>query len=172
MNKYGSYEDLEITRKHLKMTKQGEKEGFSDFVTRWREMTSQMSKRPDEEEQLEIIQKNFTPDVLACMGKHVFPHFRALLSMGSQVEEELAKKSNTEPKKTPGQYAGKKTTAPAVNQLSSYPQNPYQQQNPFPQQKPVHGSETQDTRPNRRWDISHPCGSQCANQPSPKSSTS
>ena len=114
MNKYGSNKNLEITRKHLEVAKQGKKEGFSDFVTQWREMASQMSKRPDEEEQLEIIQKNFTLDVLACMGKHVFPHFRALLSMGSQVKEELAKKSDTEPKKTPGQYARNKTAAPAV----------------------------------------------------------
>ena len=97
------------------MAKEGDKERFSDFVTRWREIASQMSKRLDEKEQLEIIQKNFTPNVLACMGKHVFPHFRALLSIRSQVKEELAKKSDIEPKKTPGQYAWKKTTAVAVN---------------------------------------------------------
>jgi len=137
MTKYGSNEVLEITRKHLEMAKQGENEGFSDFVTRWREMASQMSKRPDEKEQLEIIQKNFTPAVISCIGKHVFPHFRALLSMGSQVEEELAKRSDVESKKAPGQYVGKKTTTPVVNQLSSFlqlnqpPQNPYPQQNQF-----------------------------------------
>ena len=50
MNKYVSNEDLEIIWKHLEMAKQGEKEGFSDFVTRGREMASQMSTRPDEEE--------------------------------------------------------------------------------------------------------------------------
>jgi len=95
-------------------------------------MASQMFKRPDEEEQLEIIQKNFTPAVLSCMGKHVFPHFRALLSMGSQVEEELAKKAEIDTKKA--SYTGRKTATPVVNQLSSYPyqQNPFQQ----PQQTP------------------------------------
>ncbi|KAM7469299.1 hypothetical protein LguiA_007482 [Lonicera macranthoides] len=36
MTKYRSNENLEITRKHLEMAKQGEKESFSDFVTRWR----------------------------------------------------------------------------------------------------------------------------------------
>ena len=34
MNNYESNEDLDITRKLLEMAKQGEKEGFSDFVTR------------------------------------------------------------------------------------------------------------------------------------------
>ena len=84
-----------------------------------------MSKRPNKEEQLDIIKKNFTPTVISCMGKHVFPYFWALLSMGSQVEEELAKKLETESKKTSSQYSGKKTIASTVNQLSSYQQNSF-----------------------------------------------
>lgn len=47
--------------------------------------------------------------------------------MGSQVEEELNRKMETETKKA--LYAGKKITTSAVDQLSSFPyeQNPFQQ---------------------------------------------
>lgn len=41
------------------------------------------------------------------------------MSMGSQVGEKLAKKVETKLKKAP--FAGKKTTALTVNQLSTYP---------------------------------------------------
>lgn len=47
--------------------------------------------------------------------------------MASQVEEELSKKDESETKKAPAQFFGKKTTAPVVNQISMYPY----QQNPF-----------------------------------------
>ena len=99
-------------------------------------MAFQISKQSDEEEQLEIIQMNFTPAVISCMGKHVFAHFRRHLSMESQVEEELSKKVETESKKTSGQYSGKKTAAPAVNQLSLFQKSPFQQQSYQQQKKP------------------------------------
>ena len=45
MEHYKSNEELKITRKHLEMAKQRDNENVSDFITRWRELASQMINR-------------------------------------------------------------------------------------------------------------------------------
>ena len=50
MEHYKSNEELKITRKHLEMTKQRDTESVSDFITRWRELASQMIDRVPKEE--------------------------------------------------------------------------------------------------------------------------
>lgn len=60
---YKSNEELKMTRKHIEMTKQRDTESVNDFITRWRELASQMMDKIPEKEQLSMITKNFKPEI-------------------------------------------------------------------------------------------------------------
>ncbi|KAM7489419.1 hypothetical protein LguiB_026903 [Lonicera macranthoides] len=113
---YKTNEELKVTRKHLEMAKQKEGESINEFVTRWRELAAQMVERLDEEEQLGMIVKNLKPEIRTQMGHQFFGKFKALLHVGNEIEEELAKQAKT--KKSASQY--KKTSTSAINQVTSY----------------------------------------------------
>ena len=74
-----------------------------------------MVDRIPEEEQLSMIAKNFKPEIKAGMGRQYFEHYKALIHVANETEEDLAK--TDELKKASSQY---KKFAPAVNQVWSY----------------------------------------------------
>ena len=88
---YKSNEELKITRKHLEMAKQRDTENVSDFITRWRELASQMVDRIPEDEQLSMIAKNFKLEIRTGMGRQYFERYKALMHVANETEEELAK---------------------------------------------------------------------------------
>ena len=98
MKHYKSNEKLKITRKHLEMTKQRDTENVNDFITRWKELASQMVDRIPEEEQLGMIVKNFKPEIRNGMGHQYFKRYKALMHVANEIEEELAQAA--EAKKT------------------------------------------------------------------------
>ena len=53
--------EVDITRRDLETTKQGPKESFSTFITKWRAKATQMMNRPSEEEQLAMVVNNLLP---------------------------------------------------------------------------------------------------------------
>ena len=53
--------EVDVTRRELETTRQEEKESFAKFLTRWRKKTDQMTDRPTEQEQVDIIIKNLRP---------------------------------------------------------------------------------------------------------------
>ena len=123
MEHYKSNEELKITRKHLEMTKQRDTENVNDFITRWRELASQMVDRIPEEEQLGMIVKNFKPEIRNGMGHQYFERHKVPMHVVNAIEEELAQA--TEANKAFFQY---KKITPTVNQVSSYQSSsPHQQ---------------------------------------------
>ena len=81
---------MKITRKHLEMAKQKENENINEFITRWRELATQMVERLDEEEQLGLVVKNLKPKIKAQLGPQLFNRYKALLHVGNEIEEDLA----------------------------------------------------------------------------------
>ena len=102
MEHYKSNEELKITRKHLEMAKQRDIENVSDFITRWRELVSQMVDWIPEEEQLSMIAKNFKLEIRASMGRQYFEQYKALMHVANETEKELAKTAKL--KKASSQY--------------------------------------------------------------------
>ena len=92
---YKSNEELKITRKHLEMAKQKENENISEFITRWRELAAQMVERLDEEEQLGLVVKNLKPEIKAQLGRQFFNRYKALLHVGNEIKEDLAKQDQS-----------------------------------------------------------------------------
>lgn len=90
MQDYKSNDELKVTRKHLEMAKQREDESVNDFITRWRELASQLVYRIPEEEQLGMIVKNFKLEIRNGMSPQYFERYKTLMHVANETEEELA----------------------------------------------------------------------------------
>ena len=101
--------EVDITRRDLETTKQGPKESFYTFITKWRAKAAQMMNKPSEEEQIQMVVKNLLPIYHEHLVAQYFPHFKALIIAGTQVEdvinngiikgEDLVYKKTTTPKR-------------------------------------------------------------------------
>ncbi|XP_077215523.1 uncharacterized protein LOC143850102 [Tasmannia lanceolata] len=90
------YDDgTEITRKDLERTKQDSRESFLIFVKRWRRTATQMMERPSEEEQVQIIMKNISPQLQYHMSLQYYPDFKHFIVAGTQIEEAMAQAVNS-----------------------------------------------------------------------------
>ena len=78
---------VDITRQDLETTKQDSSESFHAFITRWRTKAAQMTIRPNEEEQLNMIVKNLLPTYNKYLFARYFPNFKTLIAAGTQIEE-------------------------------------------------------------------------------------
>ena len=79
--------EVDITRRDLETTKQGPKESFYTFITKWRAKAAQMMNKPSEEEQIQMVVKNLLPIYHEHLFAQYFPHFKALIIAGTQVED-------------------------------------------------------------------------------------
>ena len=77
-----------------------------------------MTNRPSEEEQVNIVKKNFLPHVRATMGGQYYPHFRALREAGVEIKEGLGK-TEVQPKKVSGQFTPRKYDKPVSAAVST-----------------------------------------------------
>ena len=81
--------EVDVTRRDLETTKQDSKESFSAFITRWRAKAAQMTVRPNEEEQLNMVVKNLLPAYNKYLFAQYFPSFKALIAAGTQIEDAI-----------------------------------------------------------------------------------
>ena len=81
--------EVDVTRRDLETTKQGAKETFSSFITRWRAKAVQMTPRPSEEDQLQMVVKNLLPTYNKHLFAQYFPTFKALVAAGTQIKAAL-----------------------------------------------------------------------------------
>ncbi|KAL7215736.1 hypothetical protein ACSBR1_027808 [Camellia fascicularis] len=61
---YSYNTQIEITTRDLETTRQEPKEGFSNFVTRWRAKASSMTTRPVDKDQIRMIVHNLQPRLM------------------------------------------------------------------------------------------------------------
>ena len=88
-NQYKYNIEVDMTRRDLETTKQEPKESFSTFIIKWRAKTAQMMNRPSEEEQIQMVVKNLLPIYHYHLFAQYFPNFKALLIVGTQVEDAI-----------------------------------------------------------------------------------
>ena len=81
--------EVDVTRRDLETTKQDSKESFSAFITRWRAKAAQMTVRPNEEEQLNMVVKNLLPAYNKYLFAQYFPSFKALIAAGTQIKDAI-----------------------------------------------------------------------------------
>ncbi|KAL7202071.1 hypothetical protein ACSBR1_033698 [Camellia fascicularis] len=79
---YSYNTQIEITTRDLEMTRQEPKEGFSDFVTRWRAKASSMTTRPVDKDQIRMIMRNLQPRLMQKMIVLPLPTFADLHEIG------------------------------------------------------------------------------------------
>ena len=78
-----------MTKRDLETTKQEPKESFFAFITKRRATATQMMNRPSEEEQIQMVVKNLLPIYHYHLFAQYFPHFKALIIAGIQVEDAI-----------------------------------------------------------------------------------
>ena len=74
---------MDITRRDLETTTQKPKETFLVFITRQRANVAQMTNRPNEEEQIQMVVKNLLPIYHKHLFAQYFPKFKALIIVGT-----------------------------------------------------------------------------------------
>ena len=88
-NQYKCNIEVDITTRNLETTKQGPKESFSSFITKWRAKAAQMIMRPSEEDQIQMVVKNLLPIFHKHLFSQYFPNFKAFVIAGTQVEDAI-----------------------------------------------------------------------------------
>ncbi|XP_074300013.1 uncharacterized protein LOC141631211 [Silene latifolia] len=89
LTQYSSNADLLITRRDLEVTKQTEKEGFTDFLARWRNKAAKMIERPPEAEQVDIFVKNLREPYKSHLRYAGIESFARLNKIGIQIEDDV-----------------------------------------------------------------------------------
>lgn len=79
--------EVDVTKRDLESTKLQPNETFSEYITRWRKRASQMTTRPLERGQLEMIVKNLLPEYQKHMYAQYLPDFKALIEIGYRMED-------------------------------------------------------------------------------------
>lgn len=59
MAQYEYNQDLDVTVRDLETTRQGNKESFAEYLSRWREKTAKMVQRPSEKDQIRMLINTF-----------------------------------------------------------------------------------------------------------------
>lgn len=80
---------IEVTTSDLEATHQEPKEGFFEFVTRWRAKASMMTTRPSKKDQIRMIVRNLHVKLLQKMIVLPIFTFIELHEMGVQIEEAI-----------------------------------------------------------------------------------
>ncbi|KAF5932561.1 hypothetical protein HYC85_028732 [Camellia sinensis] len=86
---YSYNTQIEVTTRDLEATRQEAKEGFSDFVTRWRAKASMMTTRLAEKDQIRMVMRNLQPKLLQKMIVLPLPTFADLHEVGVQIEDAM-----------------------------------------------------------------------------------
>ena len=86
---YSYNTQIEITTCDLEVTHQEPKEGFSEFMTRWRAKASMMTTRPFDKDQIRMIVRNLHGMLLQKMIVLPLFAFLDLHGMGVQIEDAI-----------------------------------------------------------------------------------
>ena len=112
---------IDVTLRDLETTKQGVRETFSEYMTRWMGKASRMVNRPNEKYQISMIIKNFLPTYNSRLLSSLISSFGELCDCGTRIEDAInngqLEKSESKPpiKKT---YGGGVITSKACNPVN------------------------------------------------------
>ena len=112
---------IDVTLRDLETTKQGVRETFSKYMTRWKTKASRMVNRPNEKDQINMIIKNLLPAYNSSLLSLPISSFGELSDCGTRIEDginnrQLEKGESKPPtKKT---YGGGATTTKAPNPIN------------------------------------------------------
>ena len=80
---------IDVTLRDLDTTKQGLKETFSEYMTRWKNKTSRMVNRPNEKDQIKMIIKNLFLVYNSRLLSLPISSFEELCDYGTRIEDAL-----------------------------------------------------------------------------------
>ncbi|XP_077215727.1 uncharacterized protein LOC143850353 [Tasmannia lanceolata] len=84
-------EGIDVTKRDLKLLKQGPNETFTTFIRRWRRKAAQMTNKLPDEDLIKIAVKNLSPFYFPHMSIQYFNDFDHLIKIGMRIEDILAK---------------------------------------------------------------------------------
>ena len=89
ITQYSYNTQIEVTTPDLEATRQEPKEGFSNFVTRWRATASMMTIKPFEKDQIRMVVRNLLGRLLQKMIVLLLFTFAELHEIGVLIEEAM-----------------------------------------------------------------------------------
>ena len=112
---------IDVTLRDLETTKQGVGETFSEYMTRWKEMSSRIVNRPNKKDQINMIIKNLLSAYNSRLLSMPISSFGELCDCGTRIEDAInngqLEKGESKPliKKA---YGGGTTTSKAPNPMN------------------------------------------------------
>ena len=112
---------IDVTLRDLETTKQGVRETFSEYMTRWMGKASRMVNRPGEKDQINMIIKNFILTYNSRLLSSPISSFEELCDCGTRIEDainngQLEKGDSKPPIKN--LYGGGATTSKVPNLMN------------------------------------------------------
>ena len=80
---------IDVTLRDLKTTKQGVREIFSEYMTRWKTKASRMVNRPNEKDQINMIIKNLLSAYNSRLLLSPISSFGELCDCGTRIEDAI-----------------------------------------------------------------------------------
>ena len=94
MTRYRGNTQAVTSQRELEILKQGEKEGFTAYLARWREIAAQMVTTPPEAELVKIFISNLLPKYKDHLKYLRLDTFNKVYHIGIEIEDDLNKESN------------------------------------------------------------------------------
>ena len=110
---------IDVTLRDLETTKQGVRETFFEYMTRWKGKASRMVNRPNEKDQINMIIKNLLLAYNSTLLSSPISSFGKLCDCGTRIEDAV---NNGQLEKGESKHPIKKTYGGGVNVSAIIPQ--------------------------------------------------
>ena len=88
---YADNAEIQVNMRTLEVLTQNEKEGFTDFLSRWRKTSTQLVERPDEATLVEKFVDNLKPIYANHLRYQNIKSFKDLTVLGTRIEDDIRK---------------------------------------------------------------------------------
>ncbi|XP_074291094.1 uncharacterized protein LOC141617858 [Silene latifolia] len=129
---YADNMEIQTPMGTLEVMTQKEKEGFTEFYSRWRGESVKLAKKPGEVEMVDMFINNLPPVYRNALKYHNFNYFKELARSGRKVKDDLRATEVEKPKGYPGSSSKSKALTTtnfveAINALENGSKRPQRQ---------------------------------------------
>ncbi|XP_074297658.1 uncharacterized protein LOC141628409 [Silene latifolia] len=103
----------------LEVMTQKDKEGFTEFLNRWRAESVKLAKRPEETEMVDKFIKNLRPVYRDAIKYQHFGSFKDLIRVGRKIEDDVRSAKAEKPKGYQGASSFKAKTSSSANHIQA-----------------------------------------------------
>ncbi|XP_074298636.1 uncharacterized protein LOC141629555 [Silene latifolia] len=111
--------EIQTTVRTLEVMTQKDKEGFTEFLNRWRAESVKLAKRPEETEMVDKFIKNLRPVYRDAIKYQHFGSFKDLIRVGRKIEDDVRSAEAEKPKRYQGASSSKAKASSSANHIQA-----------------------------------------------------